>query len=69
MAKLDELDNKLLEVVCRQKCKFYKNGQEHREEEYQCGAYKILKTMIHEGQITLDDIEDIATKGIKDSLL
>ncbi|MHA1650273.1 MAG: hypothetical protein ACTSYB_08770 [Candidatus Helarchaeota archaeon] len=49
MTKLDELDKELLEIVCRQRCKFYKEGQEIKEKEYQCGAYKILKTKIQEG--------------------
>ena len=58
MVDLDELDVELLEVICRQKCKFYKEGQEEREKEYQCGAYKILKKMIIDGQLTLEELKD-----------
>ena len=60
MVDLDELDIKLLEVVCRQKCKFYKEGQEEREKEYQCGAYKFLKKMIQDGQLTLEELKDFS---------
>lgn len=61
MVKLDELDNQLLEILCRQKCKFYKEGQEFREKEYQCGAYKILKTMLENGQISLEDLKNASS--------
>ncbi|MFX1294970.1 MAG: hypothetical protein ACFFD2_08985 [Promethearchaeota archaeon] len=60
MVKLDDLDIKLLELVCRQKCKFYKEGQELREKEYQCGAYKFLKKYIEKGQLTLNDLKNFS---------
>ena len=68
MVDLDELDKELLEVVCRQKCKFYKEGQEIREKEYQCGAYKVLKLMIEEGELTLDHLKKMSARVIKESL-
>jgi len=68
MADLDELDNEILEIVCRAKCKFYKEGQEIREKEYQCGAYKVLKLMIEKGQLTLDELKQMSGQVIKDSL-
>jgi len=68
MTKLDELDKELLEIVCRQRCKFYKEGQEIKEKEYQCGAYKILKTMIQEGYLTLGELKNYSAKVIKASL-
>ena len=68
MVKLDELDHELLQIVCREKCKFYKEGQEIREKEYQCGAYKVLKTMIEEGQLSLDELKNWAAKVNKLSL-
>ena len=68
MAKLDELDKKLLDILCREKCKFYKEGQEIREKEYQCGAYKFLKHMLKEGHITIDELKEMSPNIIKDSL-
>lgn len=68
MADLDELDKELLEIVCREKCKFYKEGQEIRETEYQCGAYKVLKLMIEKGQLTLDELKQMSGQVIKASL-
>ncbi|NVM30308.1 MAG: hypothetical protein HWN65_15795 [Candidatus Helarchaeota archaeon] len=68
MADLDELDKKILEIVCRARCKFYKEGQEIRENEYQCGAYKVLKVMIEKGQLTLDDLKKMSAQVIKAAL-
>ncbi|MHA1276748.1 MAG: hypothetical protein ACTSQI_07500 [Candidatus Helarchaeota archaeon] len=68
MVDLDELDKELLEVICRQRCKFYKEGQEIREKEYQCGAYKVLKLMIEQEQLTLDDVKQLAAQVIKTAL-
>jgi hypothetical protein len=68
MVKLDKLDRQLLDIVCGQKCKFYKEGQEEKEKEYQCGAYKILKTMIDEGQLSLEELKKIALKVNKNSI-
>ena len=68
MAKLDELDKQLLQIVCRERCKFYKEGQEIKEKEYQCGAYKVLKLMIEQGRLTLDELKSISAQVIKDSL-
>jgi hypothetical protein len=61
MVKLDTLDTQLLEILCRQKCKFYKAGQEIREKEYQCGAYKILKAMLEKRKITLEELKTFAS--------
>ena len=30
-AEITELDEYLLEVLCKKKCQFYKEGQEHKE--------------------------------------
>ncbi|HUY00142.1 MAG TPA: hypothetical protein VMV49_11345 [Candidatus Deferrimicrobium sp.] len=68
MVKLDELDKQLLDIVCGQKCKFYKEGQEEKEKEYQCGAYKILKAIIEEKRLTLDELKKWALKVDKDSV-
>ncbi len=68
MADLDELDREILEIVCRARCKFYKEGQEIREKEYQCGAYKVLKLMIEKGDLTLDDLKQMSAQVIKASL-
>lgn len=68
MADLDELDKEILEIVCQEKCKFYKEGQEIRETEYQCGAYKVIKLMIEKGQLTLDELKQMSGQVIKASL-
>ncbi len=68
MADLDELDKDILDIVCRAKCKFYKEGQEIKEKEYQCGAYKVLKLMIQKGQLTLDDLKNMSEQVIKLSI-
>ena len=62
MTDLDELDVQLLQILCREKCKFYKEGQEIKEKEYQCGAYKFLKKMIEEGSLTIEDLKTMSSK-------
>jgi len=66
MVTLDALDNQLLELLCRQKCKFYKAGQEIKEKEYQCGAYKILKVMLEKGQINLEQLKAFSSLVVTD---
>lgn len=68
MVNLDELDKQLLEMICGAKCKFYKEGQEIREKEYQCGAYKVLKLMIEKKKLSFDELKGFAEQVIKDSL-
>ncbi|MHA1264445.1 MAG: hypothetical protein ACTSRS_04340 [Candidatus Helarchaeota archaeon] len=68
MVDLDELDKEILEIVCRARCKFYKEGQEIREKEYQCGAYKVIKLMLEQGKLSMDDLKQISAQVIKAAL-
>jgi len=56
----DEIDELLLNLVCRNICKFYKAGvNEENREKYQCGAYLGLKKMLKEGDITTEQLKGL----------
>ena len=63
--KINELDEYLLEVMCKKKCQFYKDGQEHIEgKDYRCGAYMIVKNQLEKGIITKEQLLEV----IKDTM-
>lgn len=58
--KFDEIDEILLNLVCRGVCSFYKEGvHEKNWEKYQCGAYIGLKKMLKEGGLTREELEEL----------
>ena len=59
MSKLDEYDEKLLKILCRDACRFYKPNQEKKEEDFRCAAYLILKKILKEGNINEETLEKI----------
>ncbi|MHA1268450.1 MAG: hypothetical protein ACTSPY_01565 [Candidatus Helarchaeota archaeon] len=62
MPELDELDTILLDKVCRTLCPFYREGQEYRELEYQCGAYWIIKEKLKNNEIKVDELDKLSEK-------
>ncbi len=52
------LDREIINAVCH-KCNFYAKDQEYWEKEYECGAYKLIRQMLENKQITVDEIEKI----------
>ena len=65
-AEITELDKYLLEILCKKKCQFYKDGQEHVEgKDYRCGAYMIVKNQLEKGIITKEQLLDIIKDTIK----
>ncbi|TFF85937.1 MAG: hypothetical protein EU551_02940 [Promethearchaeota archaeon] len=56
MTDLDKWDHIMLEKVCRALCPFYKEGQEIRETEYQCGAYWIVKEKLKSDEVTIEEL-------------
>ncbi|MFX1521160.1 MAG: hypothetical protein ACFFCD_14705 [Promethearchaeota archaeon] len=50
------LDQSLVEKICRPLCEFYAEDQEHREKDYQCGAYKLIKTLITSKRLNIEDV-------------
>ncbi|MHA1232587.1 MAG: hypothetical protein ACTSRP_24430 [Candidatus Helarchaeota archaeon] len=56
MTELDEWDYIMLDKVCRALCPFYREGQEHRDKEYQCGAYWIIKEKLKIGEISEEEL-------------
>ncbi len=51
------IDKLLLDTICRSLCEFYRESQEHRDKEYQCGAYKLIKTLISSRKLTFEDVK------------
>ena len=59
----DGIDELLLNLVCRNTCKFYKaNVNEKNREKYQCGAYLGLKKMLKEGNINEETLKELLKK-------
>ena len=50
------LDQSLVEKICRPLCEFYVEEQEHREKDYQCGAYKLIKILVKSEKQRLEDL-------------
>ncbi len=58
--KPDEIDEILINLICRGACKFYKEGPHEKNlEKYQCGAYLGLKKMLKQGNITREKLEEL----------
>ncbi|MEM3593444.1 MAG: hypothetical protein QXS27_01810, partial [Candidatus Jordarchaeaceae archaeon] len=49
----------LIEIICKHSCRFYKQNQEEKEEDFRCGAYLVIKEMLKEGKITDKQIQEI----------
>jgi hypothetical protein len=47
----------LIHLICRS-CEFYKES----DKDLECGAYKILKSLLEKGAITPEEIEDVLQK-------
>ncbi|TXT66473.1 MAG: hypothetical protein BAJALOKI3v1_30132 [Promethearchaeota archaeon] len=58
---ISPLNRELINTVCH-KCNFYAEDQEYWEKEYECGAYKLVRQMVEEDLITIEQIEDIFTR-------
>jgi len=58
---ISPLNRKLINAVCH-KCNFYAEDQEYWEREYECGAYKLIRQMVKEDMITIDDIENFFSR-------
>ena len=64
--EITELDEYLLEHLCKKKCQFYKEGQEHKEgKDYRCGAYMLVKNQLEKGLITKENLIEILKDTIK----
>ena len=63
--KIDELDDYLLEEMCKKKCQFYKEGQENSDKDYRCGAYMVLKCQLENKDITKEKASEVIKKTIK----
>lgn len=58
---ISTLDRKIINAVCHN-CNFYAEDQEYWEKEYECGAYKLVRQMIKDDIINLEEIEDLFKK-------
>ncbi|MBD3212597.1 MAG: hypothetical protein GF311_08310 [Candidatus Lokiarchaeota archaeon] len=58
---ISPLNRELINAVCH-KCNFYAEDQEYWEKEYECGAYKLVRQMVEENLIKIEQIEDIFTR-------
>jgi hypothetical protein len=47
----------LIGLICKH-CEFYKES----DKDLECGAYKILKSLLEKGAITPEEIEDVLRK-------
>ena len=52
----NSLDQSLVEKICRPLCEFYAEDQEQRDKDYQCGAYKLIKTLIISERLRHEDL-------------
>ena len=52
----NSLDQSLVEKICRPLCEFYAEDQEQRDKDYQCGAYKLIKTLIISERLRREDL-------------
>jgi hypothetical protein len=50
------IDQSLVDKICKPLCEFYAEDQEHWEKDYQCGAYKLVKTLIKSEKLRLEDL-------------
>lgn len=55
---ISPLDRSIIEVMCH-KCPFYAENQEYWEKEYECGAYKLVRQMVHEQYVDMAGLNDI----------
>ncbi|MFX1465629.1 MAG: hypothetical protein ACFFA5_04070 [Promethearchaeota archaeon] len=51
------IDQSLVDKICKPLCEFYADDQEHWEKDYQCGAYKLLKTLISSEKFRVEDLK------------
>ncbi|MBN1802668.1 MAG: hypothetical protein JW891_14245 [Candidatus Lokiarchaeota archaeon] len=58
---ISPLNRQIINSVCH-KCNFYAENQEYWEKEYECGAYKLIRQLILEKKLSIDDIEDTFKK-------
>jgi hypothetical protein len=49
------IDQSLVNKICKPLCEFYAEDQESWEKDYQCGAYKLIKTLIESEKLKLED--------------
>ncbi|NHI90949.1 MAG: hypothetical protein EAX96_00515 [Candidatus Lokiarchaeota archaeon] len=63
--ELNELDEYLLNELCKKKCQFYKDGQENSEKDYRCGAYMVIKYQLEKEFVTKDQLFDLIKNTIK----
>jgi len=59
LSNLDDYDKVLIEIICKHSCRFYKQNQEEKEEDFRCGAYLVIKEMLKEGNMTDKQIREI----------
>ncbi len=58
---ISPLNRQIINAVCH-KCNFYAENQEYWEKEYECGAYKLVRQLIMDKKISIDEIEEIFKK-------
>ncbi len=63
--EINELDDYLLNELCKKKCQFYKEGQENSNKDYRCGAYMVLKCQLENENINKEKLSDVIKKTIK----
>ena len=51
------LDQSLIDKICKPQCEFYAEDQENWEKDYQCGAYKLIKTIMASEKLRLEDLK------------
>ena len=50
------VDQSIVETICRPICEFYAEDQEYWEKDYQCGAYKLIKTLLTSERLQIGDL-------------
>ena len=59
--KLKELEDFIVNEICKIACKFYKEGEEVDEEEkLDCGSFKIIRHQLEKGIIDRENLKNLA---------
>ena len=61
---ISPLDRKIIDKMCH-KCPFYAENQEYWEREYECGAYKLVRELLIEDVMDLDQIGNVLVNEMK----
>ncbi|MHA1145852.1 MAG: hypothetical protein ACTSRW_14015 [Candidatus Helarchaeota archaeon] len=63
-----EIDEFLIDAICRRACAFHKEGEEYENDAYQCGGFKSVKWLIKQGKILRQDLLKFGKEIVENNL-